>query len=89
MFALVWSGAPLVGWSSYIPEGLGTWCSVDWRPYSYSNILYIILLFLISYVLPIILIVGSYMSVWMKVREVSAPPPPISVMQYNCDKVRF
>ena len=69
-FALIWAGAPLLGWSRYVEEDGGTWCSIDWLNKSGSNMSYIICIFLFCYIMPLLVIALSYCKIWCKLRQV-------------------
>uniref|UniRef100_A0A3P9H1I0 Teleost multiple tissue opsin 3b n=1 Tax=Oryzias latipes TaxID=8090 RepID=A0A3P9H1I0_ORYLA len=46
LYSLAWTLPPLLGWSSYGPEGPGTICSVQWQQRSGSARSYVICLFI-------------------------------------------
>ena len=54
--ALICAGAPLVGWSYYSLEGALTSCSVEWAERSFSVISYNIFIFILTFVLPTLVI---------------------------------
>ncbi|KAI9553219.1 arthropsin6 [Daphnia sinensis] len=51
---------PIFGWSSYVPEGLLTTCSWDYKTRTISNRAYYILLLTAGFLLPVLLIFISY-----------------------------
>jgi r-opsin len=51
---------PLFGWSSYVPEGLLTTCSWDYKTRTMSNRAYYVLLLSAGFFLPVLLIFVSY-----------------------------
>ncbi|KAK1167183.1 parietopsin [Acipenser oxyrinchus oxyrinchus] len=61
-FCLLWTVAPLLGWSSYGPEGVQTSCSIGWEKRSSSNYSYQIAYILFCFIIPVIGIVFSYCS---------------------------
>ena len=61
---------PLVGFSSYVHEGPGFWCSIEWEDDSVSGDGYVFFIFFTSYFLPLGIIVFSYVLVYSKVKEV-------------------
>uniref|UniRef100_A0AAY5KNQ1 Teleost multiple tissue opsin b n=1 Tax=Esox lucius TaxID=8010 RepID=A0AAY5KNQ1_ESOLU len=63
LYSLAWTLPPLLGWSSYGPEGPGTTCSVDWRSQTPNNISYILSLFTFCLLLPFGVILYSYCNV--------------------------
>ncbi|XP_046907359.1 opsin 6, group member b [Hypomesus transpacificus] len=62
--ALFWSGAPLVGWGSYTSRKYGT-CEIDWvqARYSVPFRLYVLLIFIFNFFIPVSTIVFSYVSI--------------------------
>lgn len=48
---------PLIGWSRYSEEGIGTSCSVDLSPTSINGISYTIFIIIIGYVIPLLITV--------------------------------
>ena len=67
MYSLVFSVAPLMGWSSYGLEGTNETCSIKWESSLPSDRAYFIVIFLACYVLPIIVITFCY----VKIHQVS------------------
>ncbi|XP_037613269.1 teleost multiple tissue opsin b [Sebastes umbrosus] len=70
LYSIAWTVPPLLGWSSYGPEGPGTTCSVDWRTQTPNNISYIICLFTFCLVLPFCVILYSYGKLLHAIRQV-------------------
>ncbi|KAM4546133.1 pinopsin-like [Odontesthes bonariensis] len=71
LYSLVWTVPPLLGWSSYGPEGAGTICSVQWQQRtaaarSYNSCLFIFCLFL-----PLLLMLFCYSRILLAVRGVA------------------
>uniref|UniRef100_A0A3P9NRT5 Teleost multiple tissue opsin 3b n=1 Tax=Poecilia reticulata TaxID=8081 RepID=A0A3P9NRT5_POERE len=60
LYSLAWTLPPLLGWSSYGPEGPGTVCSVQWRCRSVTARSYIICLFVFCLLLPLLLMFFCY-----------------------------
>jgi hypothetical protein len=50
---LFWSSMPLLGWSHYSYEGVGTSCSVEWNERSQSVTSYNVSMFLLVFILPV------------------------------------
>ncbi|CAL8358946.1 unnamed protein product [Lota lota] len=63
VFCLFWAVAPLLGWSSYGPEGVQTSCSLGWEERSWSNYSYLILYTLLCFIGPVIVIIYCYTKV--------------------------
>uniref|UniRef100_A0A3Q2TQN7 Teleost multiple tissue opsin 3b n=1 Tax=Fundulus heteroclitus TaxID=8078 RepID=A0A3Q2TQN7_FUNHE len=59
-YSLVWTLPPLLGWSSYGPEGPGTICSVQWQQRSLAARSYVACLFVFCLLLPLLLMVFCY-----------------------------
>lgn len=70
LYALFWTLPPLLGWSSYGPEGPGTTCSVQWHLQSPSSISYVVCLFIFCLLLPLLLMVYSYGRILITIRQV-------------------
>ncbi|KAJ8392486.1 hypothetical protein AAFF_G00076110 [Aldrovandia affinis] len=71
--ALFWSGAPLAGWGSFTDRGYGT-CEVDWAKANYSTIhkSYIILILIFCFVIPVLVMLFSYVSIINTVKRGNA-----------------
>ena len=52
-YSFFWSVTPVLGWSSYVQEGVGTSCSVNWRSREASDFSYAICLMLACFALPV------------------------------------
>ncbi|KAJ3611413.1 hypothetical protein NHX12_021428 [Muraenolepis orangiensis] len=78
LYSAAWTVPPLLGWSSYGPEGPGTSCSVDWRTQTANNVSYILCLFLFCLVLPFSIILYSYSRLLLAIRQVSRVSTPLS-----------
>ncbi|XP_061488391.1 green-sensitive opsin [Rhineura floridana] len=65
---------PLFGWSRYIPEGMQCCCGPDYYTFNpdYHNDSYILYMFLIHFVIPVVVIFFSYGRLICKVREAAA-----------------
>ena len=76
---------PLLGWSSYVPEGLLTSCSWDYTTRSASNRSYYILLVITGFFLPLMLICVSYgrimASVMWRARQMASANPQSSAFR--------
>uniref|UniRef100_A0A8C5TPE2 G-protein coupled receptors family 1 profile domain-containing protein n=1 Tax=Malurus cyaneus samueli TaxID=2593467 RepID=A0A8C5TPE2_9PASS len=70
-YSLFWTVPPLLGWSSYGPEGPGITCSVNWHSKDANNASYIVCLFIFCLVIPFVIIVYSYGKLFCAVRQVS------------------
>ncbi|XP_071374311.1 teleost multiple tissue opsin 3a [Centroberyx affinis] len=70
LYSLVWTLPPLLGWSSYGPEGPGTSCSVQWHLRSPTSVSYVLCLFIFCLLLPLLLMVYSYGRILVAIRGV-------------------
>ena len=52
-YSFVWSFFPILGWSSYVQEGVGTSCSIDWESREAGNVSYAVCLILACFVVPV------------------------------------
>ncbi|XP_063063840.1 opsin 6, group member a [Engraulis encrasicolus] len=71
--ACFWSAAPLVGWGSYTDRGYGT-CEIDWAKANYSTIYksYIVSILIFCFVVPVIIMLFSYVSIIRTVKRGNA-----------------
>ena len=70
-YSLFWSLAPACGWSSYVLEGIGTSCSVDWTSKEAGHVSYTVCIMLACFVLPITVIVFCYYKTHKALGELS------------------
>eukprot|EP00063_Salmo_salar_P006564 XP_013981399.1 PREDICTED: parapinopsin-like [Salmo salar] len=71
LFCLFWAVPPLLGWSSYGPEGVQTSCSLGWEERSWSNYSYLILYTLFCFLLPVAIIIYCYTKVLTSMRQLN------------------
>lgn len=71
VFCLFWAVTPLLGWSSYGPEGVQTSCSLAWEERSWSNYSYLILYTLLCFIFPVAVIIYCYSKVLTSMTRVS------------------
>uniref|UniRef100_A0A3B4B442 G-protein coupled receptors family 1 profile domain-containing protein n=1 Tax=Periophthalmus magnuspinnatus TaxID=409849 RepID=A0A3B4B442_9GOBI len=71
LYSLAWSLAPLLGWSSYIPEGLMTSCTWDYVTYSVSNRSYTMMLCCFVFFIPLAIIFYCYLHMFWAIRKTS------------------
>ncbi|XP_077600863.1 melanopsin-A-like [Stigmatopora nigra] len=71
LYSLAWSLAPLVGWSSYIPEGLMTSCTWDYVTYTTANRSYTMMLCCFVFFIPLLIIFYCYLFMFLAVRKTS------------------
>ncbi|XP_008416722.1 melanopsin-A-like [Poecilia reticulata] len=68
-YSLAWSLAPLVGWSSYIPEGLMTSCTWDYVTYTAANRSYTMMLCCFVFFIPLGIISFCYLRMFLSIRK--------------------
>ncbi|KAE8287340.1 Pinopsin Pineal gland-specific opsin [Larimichthys crocea] len=68
VYSLVWTLPPLLGWSSYGPEGPGTTCSVQWHQRSATARSYTSCLFIFCLLLPLLLMIFCYGRILLALR---------------------
>ncbi|KTF91806.1 hypothetical protein cypCar_00013159 [Cyprinus carpio] len=71
LYCLFWAVAPLLGWSSYGPEGVQTSCSLGWEVRSWNNYSYLIFYTLMCFILPTAVIVYCYSNVLVSMRKIN------------------
>ncbi|KAM4808652.1 melanopsin-B-like [Rhinophrynus dorsalis] len=71
MYSLMWSLAPLLGWSSYVPEGLRISCTWDYVTSTTSNKSYTMMLCCCVFFIPLIIISHCYFFMFLAIRSTS------------------
>nr|XP_046266568.1 pinopsin-like isoform X2 [Scatophagus argus]XP_046266569.1 pinopsin-like isoform X2 [Scatophagus argus]XP_046266570.1 pinopsin-like isoform X2 [Scatophagus argus] len=71
LYSLVWTVPPLLGWSSYGPEGPGTTCSVQWQQRSVAARSYVSSLFIFCLLLPLLVMMFCYGRILLALRAVA------------------
>ncbi|XP_036070384.1 opsin 4xa [Oryzias melastigma] len=71
LYSLFWSLAPLLGWSSYIPEGLMTSCTWDYVTATPSNKSYTLMLCCFVFFIPLGIISYCYLCMFLAIRHTS------------------
>ncbi|XP_041442714.1 melanopsin-B isoform X2 [Xenopus laevis] len=69
MYSLMWSLAPLLGWSSYVPEGLRISCTWDYVTSTMSNRSYTMMLCCCVFFIPLIVISHCYLFMFLAIRS--------------------
>ncbi|XP_050801439.1 melanopsin-like [Gopherus flavomarginatus] len=69
LYSLGWSVAPLLGWSSYVPEGLMISCTWDYVTYSPANRSYTMMLCCCVFFIPLVIIFHCYLFMFLAVRS--------------------
>ncbi|KAL7836082.1 hypothetical protein AOLI_G00273660 [Acnodon oligacanthus] len=71
IYSLAWSLAPLIGWSSYVPEGLMTSCTWDYVSPSAGSRSYTLALCCCVFFVPLGIITYCYICMFLSVRRAS------------------
>ena len=71
IFALLWSLFPLFGWSAYVPEGAGVYCSIRWQSSYPRDIVFVGCIFLFFFFVPIVAIVTAYSLIYLDMRKMT------------------
>uniref|UniRef100_A0A8C6TSF0 Opsin 4xa n=1 Tax=Neogobius melanostomus TaxID=47308 RepID=A0A8C6TSF0_9GOBI len=71
IYSFAWSLAPLLGWSSYIPEGLMTSCTWDYVTSTPANKSYTLMLCCFVFFIPLGIISYCYMCMFLAIRHAS------------------
>ncbi|XP_030210230.1 melanopsin-B isoform X1 [Gadus morhua] len=69
LYSLAWSLAPLLGWSSYIPEGLMTSCTWDYVTSTPANKSYTLMLCCFVFFIPLGIISYCYLCMFLAIRS--------------------
>lgn len=71
VFAALWGIFPLIGWSSYAPEGTGTSCSIKWQSDDLVDTSFIICIFVIFFLSPAVSMVISYAIIYHDLQQMA------------------
>ncbi|XP_037547945.1 opsin 4xa [Nematolebias whitei] len=71
LYSFAWSLAPLLGWSSYIPEGLMTSCTWDYVTSTPANKSYTLMLCCFVFFIPLGIISYCYLWMFLTIRHAS------------------
>ncbi|KAG8454195.1 hypothetical protein GDO86_000725 [Hymenochirus boettgeri] len=69
LYSLMWSLAPLLGWSSYVPEGLRISCTWDYVTSTTSNKSYTMMLCCCVFFIPLLVISHCYLFMFLAIRS--------------------
>ena len=70
LVSVLWAACPLLGWSHYTLEGIGTTCTFDYLTRTARNTSFVVMLMVFNFGLPLILIVFSYSRIFQAVASV-------------------
>ena len=75
LFSFIWTFPPVFNyWTSYVPEGLGFHCSINWADYSKLNFYYILSSFMGIYFLPLLILLLVNIRVHRIIRNIYSSP---------------
>ncbi len=63
LYALFWTGSPLIGWSSYQQESFKTSCTLDWDGRTTADLSYNFLCIVFCFILPVGIFLFCYLNV--------------------------
>ncbi|XP_068088582.1 melanopsin-B-like isoform X2 [Hyperolius riggenbachi] len=69
LYSLMWSMAPLLGWSSYVPEGLMISCTWDYVTATTANKSYTMMLCCFVFFIPLLVILHCYSIMFLAIRN--------------------
>ena len=70
-FALIWSLCPLLGWSAYVPEGAGVFCSIRWQSPDLLDMVFVGCLFFFFFFVPIVIMAYAYSSIYHSMKKLT------------------
>ena len=69
LHSFFWAVPPLFGWNRYVPEGFQTTCSFDYLTRTPAYTSFVMAMFFGGFVVPMAVIVGSYIRIYAAVRR--------------------
>ncbi|KAK7066577.1 hypothetical protein SK128_007734, partial [Halocaridina rubra] len=75
LYCLLWTVAPLLGWSRYVQEPFSVSCSTDWHDRSFAGIAYSVCLCLFCYLTQVAILILCYYKILSKSRQLQLRPP--------------
>ncbi|KAI5624462.1 opsin 4xa, partial [Silurus asotus] len=88
IYSLAWSSAPLLGWSSYIPEGLMTSCTWDYVTSTPANKSYTLMLCCLVFFIPLGIISYCYVFMFLAIRKTSRDLESLGTQMRNTTLVQ-
>ena len=70
-YSFLWSLMPVLGWSSYVQEGIGTSCAVNWTSTETSDDSFALCLLLACFVLPVTVIIYCYYKCYKAISQLA------------------
>ena len=71
IFTGLWGICPLIGWSSYGPEGTGAACSIKWQSEDLIDTSFIICIFVLFFLFPVVSMVVSYAIIYKDLQKMA------------------
>lgn len=72
IYSFLFAIAPVIGWSRYVKEAIGTSCSVDWQSTDAGSVSYTIVIFTGCFFIPVAIIIHSYVSFYLLLRQITS-----------------
>ncbi|KAJ8299062.1 hypothetical protein KUTeg_023122 [Tegillarca granosa] len=73
VYSIVWAFFPVFGWNEYTLEAMETACAITWESSDPNNLSFCMALFSVAFVIPIVIISASYISIYSKIRKQRNP----------------
>ena len=67
--SLCWAIPPLFGWNRYVLEGFGTTCTFDYLSRSNADKIFVMMMFVCGFCIPLLLIIGCYSYIYSVVHN--------------------
>jgi len=80
-FGVFWGVTPLFGWGSFALEGIGISCAPNWRSKTFSDLSYIIAMYIFVLFIPVLIMIFCYTAILLKVSLVHFNRPILEIAQ--------
>ena len=70
VYSITWAIFPIIGWGSYVLDGIGTTCTFDFLTRTWENITFVMLLTMGNFFIPLVFMLFCYIQIW-KVKKQS------------------
>ena len=70
-FVSVWCFFPIIGWSSYVPEGSGAVCSIQWKSTDTFDAIFVMFTFVFFCFAPFCFLLACYTAIALNLRKMS------------------
>lgn len=69
VYSILWASTPFFGFGNYILEGTNTSCTFDFLTRSFNIRLYVLLIFTVHFVIPLLAIITSYIMIYRAILQ--------------------